>query len=325
VSFRDYVDERYTIRDLATGQAQLIGACPFCGKEKSDLRLYMHFGRGLGYCHHCSQGFSAASFIAASEGCTYSKALEILAGDDTSDPYIRHEERKKIDSRGIYWPLIEPIIGTVGWEYMAGRGMGTDVIDHFNLMYCPADTVVEDESYDTITYYTGHRIFIPIYDHEGCLASWQGRDVTGRGIPKYLFPPGYKGAESLYNIHNIPSKASYVIISEGVFDVWGWWRGGFKNAVGTFGKKISTDQVEMIKAKNPGAVFIAWDADAKKEIYDFVRAYRHCFEIRIVDMGGKDADELKRKGLRDLIRTSQPYNWSAHVLDLINRRNLDYL
>lgn len=131
----------------------------------------------------------------------------------------------------------------------------------------------------------------------GELVSWQGRDITGKSKMKYLFPPCFKGAEELYNIQAMPSNPSYLIVTEGVFHVFGWWLAGIKNAIGTFGKKISAAQVDMLRVVNPSVLFIAWDSDANDKKYEFCEQYGHYFpDIRIVDLKGKDADELNKGG-----------------------------
>lgn len=79
-----------------------------------------------------------------------------------------------------------------------------------------------------------------------------------------------------------------------MFDLYGWYKAGFKNVVATFGKKASKAQVEMIDTLKPKAVFIAWDKDAHDERYKFYEQNCHKYIVKIIDLPeSRDADELR--------------------------------
>jgi DNA primase len=90
------------------------------------------------------------------------------------------------------------------------------------------------------------RVLIPVYDLDGVLVSFQGRDITGSAEQKYLFPIGYAVTGShLYNGHNV-SGTTRIVVGEGAFDVAAI-KVAFDAdpalrdvvAVGTFGKHLS--------------------------------------------------------------------------------------
>jgi DNA primase len=193
------------------------------------------------------------------------------------------------------------------------RNITVDAIHHFGLKYCPSHTTINDKRF-----FTKDRVIIPIKNIAGEMVSWQGRDITGRSRTRYLFPPMFKGAEYLYNIDGIPKHADYVIIAEGCFDCFGWWMAGAKNVVATFGKKISEAQVDMLRYINPTAIFMAWDTDHISKKYEFCEKYSYLFkDIRIVDLQGRDADEMTRADLMSALVTAKPYDWSEKVLTLL--------
>ena len=65
------------------------------------------------------------------------------------------------------------------------------------------------------------RILIPIYDLDGKMRTFQGRDITGESDRRYLFPISLPASgKFLYNGHNAIGKRT-VIVSEGAFDVMG--------------------------------------------------------------------------------------------------------
>jgi DNA primase len=80
---------------------------------------------------------------------------------------------------------------------------------------------VLDRWHAALSKHYNRRVLIPIYDLDGKLVSFQGRDITGTAEKKYLFPPGYARAtgEHLYNGHNVIGRPSDVVVGEGAFDV----------------------------------------------------------------------------------------------------------
>jgi DNA primase len=308
--FRDYIEARYTVSTVSGGrQLKLSGPCPFCGEDRSDMRLYVNPESGMGDCKHCGVAFGPVKFVMAAEGCSGAKAREILDGE--GDGYIR--ERPVLTAPTIPLPSVVPIstIPAAG-EYLERRRIPSDAIKRFGLCYCIADIETE-----TTIFRTKGRVIIPIYGLDGTLASWQGRDITGKSKLKYLFPPGFKGAEYLFNAQSIPHNPDYLLVVEGVMDVIGWWLAGVKNVVATFGKKVSVEQMEMIRAIKPKSVFIAWDSDAIDKKYDFMEDFGHLFPVRMIDLGGKDADEMAKGALVAALASAKPYNWSEKILSAL--------
>lgn len=310
MDFEDWLSERYVVHHVSRGtQLKLSGgACPFCGEERDDLRLYISAATGRGQCFHCSTGFDAIKFVMAFEKCSYTKAKAILAGD--GDGFVG----KRIEPEAppsLVWPEHAPIAeSALAVEYLSGRGIGPDLIEHFGLYFCPSNTAIGDR-----LYYTRDRVVIPLFDRCGNPVSWQARDCTGLAKTRYIFPPGFSGADYLFNAHAIPGGADYLILCEGVFDVFGWWRAGFKNAVATFGKKISEGQLAALRAIAPGCLFVAWDSDAAVQRVEFCERYGHHFKmLKIIDLGGQDADELGAGRLASALVDASPPRWEDKIL-----------
>ena len=154
-----------------------------------------------------------------------------------------------------------------GLNYLIERNVTPEMIKYFNLFYCKNDTKIGERIYQT-----KERIVIPIYDLSANLVSWQARAVRKDVSPKYMFPPKFKGAELIYNAHNI-NKGEDIIVCEGVFDVFGWFKSGFKNSIATFGKKISKHQLDVLKSLKPRVVYMAWDDDAQSEKEEFAKKF----------------------------------------------------
>jgi len=312
MAFRDYIEERYSVAVVSGGrQLKLSGPCPFCGEDRPDMRLYVNPETGLGDCKHCGTAFGPVKFVMAAEGCSMRQARELIDGQ--GDGYVR--ERPEVGvAPSIPLPRVVPIADFPDAEaYLFARRIPSEAVKRFGLCYCTTNIEVQDH-----VYRTKGRIIIPIYGADGRLASWQGRDITGKSKLKYLFPPGFKGAEYLYNAQAIPKNPDYLVIVEGVFDAIGWWLAGVKNVVATFGKKISSQQVEMVRSINPKMVFIAWDADAIDKKFDFMEKYGHLWSIRMIDLAdGKDADEMEKAALIAALSNAKSYEWADKIFSAL--------
>jgi len=280
-------------------QIKISGHCPFCMTARHDLRLYMNAVTGIGFCHHCQRGFDFPSFVAANEGIKKHEARKIAAGDGYAIE-ARQEEIK------LEWPQMAQPTGRAK-AYLDQRGISEALISHFRLCEAKSNVTIAGREYRT----TG-RILIPIYDENGQPVSWQAR-TAGSDSPKYLFPPGFRGADVLYNAHGIPQRPDYLILSEGVMDVFGWWRSGAKNTVATFGKSLTAAQERILKQTNPKAVFVAWDTDATGHSYTVAERLSDRFDVRLVDMQGRDADELSAGELAARLTQAKPYSWSDKI------------
>lgn len=315
MSFIDYLEANFSCERVGGGrQLKVSGQCPFCGEDRGDLRLYVGVDTQLGQCFHCNKGFNGILFVKAHEGCTTKQAIKIINGDP--DAYIRDagdEKPASPEPLAIFPEMVEMTFSDAACLYMMERNITVEAMKHFRLKFCPSNTMIGDK-----VFYTKNRIIMPIRDISGKLVSWQGRDITGRSGIRYLFPPQFKGSELLYNAHAIPTRPSYLILVEGVFDAFGWWMAGATNVIASFGKKISDYQVDMMRCIDPEVLFVAWDSDAIDKKYEFVEKYGHCFNnIKIVDLNGKDADQMDKGGLVTALEQSVAYSWGGKILGMI--------
>ena len=311
-AFLDYLDERYSIVSASGGNQVKLegGACPFCGDDRSDLRLYVNAKTGFGQCFHCGRGFSPLSFVKASEGCSGRVAKSILKG--AGDGWAKGEEEKEEEVGLITPPMCWAQDSPEAMAYLADREIPLGVAQHFRLRYALDNIEIGGR-----LFYTKGRLIIPIFGMDGEMMSWQGRDISGKAKQRYLFPPGFKGREYVYNAHAIARDCCLILV-EGAFDAYGWFRAGFKNVVATFGKKLSEEQLDIIRSLKPKVVFVAWDSDADWLKFELIERCTHLFEMRIVDLGGRDADELNKEALTDALARASEYNWNDKILRALN-------
>ena len=91
-------------------------------------------------------------------------------------------------------------------QYLINRGINMETADYFHLKYAPQGSYWQFKKADGTLGYQDYsnRIIIPVYDLEGNLKTFQGRDVTGLSKKKYMFPPGVNASGAfLYNGHNV--------------------------------------------------------------------------------------------------------------------------
>lgn len=228
--------------------------CPRCGGN--SWKVYLNMDSGLGNCFHGScvgePGFNKFSFIQYLHGDTPSATIRRIKQYALEAGWRPKRKISVATNNDLKVELPESIElpgpNNTMPKYLVTRNVPADIAAYFSLRYCSSgDFKYEDpvtgenkqQSYD-------RRIIIPVFDLEGTLKTFQGRDITDESDRKYLFPPGLSGTgRYLYNGHNCIGQ-EHIVVGEGAFDVF-----AIKMAldehedlrqigqVGTFGKSIS--------------------------------------------------------------------------------------
>lgn len=273
----------------AKGREVNIRECPCC--KSSKWKVYFNLTTGLGKCfagdHPEEVQFNKLNFIKYHTGESW-RGLERYIRNELLQQGWRPKEEEvelksdvELRSEVILPPHYQlPIEGQLP-TYLVERDISPELATYFDLRYCVDGThVYLDErngrphvqSFDM-------RILIPIYDLDGQMRTFQGRDVTGESDRRYLFPISLPASgKFLYNGHNAIGKRT-VIISEGAFDVMGIKRALFEEEtlrefvepIGTFGMHLSgtldgdaDDQLgTFLKLKQKGleTVVMMWDSE----------------------------------------------------------------
>lgn len=133
-----------------------------------------------------------------------------------------------------------------------------------------------------------NRIIFPIYDREGVCRSIQGRLISESNFYskwaiwkdsdiKYLLWPLGKFTQGQWK--KIKFHQS-VVITEGILDALGLIRVGYQ-AVCTFGKKISKEQIELLKELGVEEIVLAWDYDAKVQSKRYLNQLVNFFKVTL--------------------------------------------
>jgi len=285
----EVIEPEYLLDDLGVDYKNTFGSsgrqlnvheCPVCGNSK--WKVYLNEETGLGNCFRCDAKFNKFSFaqevLAESPKATfeYLKNLAEVIGWQPKREKIEVEQPKKdLLDENLPASRALPIDG-MNLVYLTERGIDIATASHYGLRYSENGTFEYEWNGGATKQDYSQRVIIPIYDLNGKLVSFQGRDITGRSPRKYLFPPGFASTgKYLFDGHNAIG-AREIVIGEGVFDVMAiklamdQYDGRIK-AVGTFGKSLSAvegdaedqlGQLLILKKHGLKTITFMWDGES---------------------------------------------------------------
>jgi DNA primase len=344
--FLDAEGIRYK-RGMGSRGPQLnLQTCPFCGGNK--WKVFVNAENGLGNCFHgsCEKTFNKIGFVRAvlgGEEVRFGVAIEHMRRLAQQNGWRARRtiaSDVKVEKGSPKLPLHHRIpINGMNLGYLANRGIDVATARYFDLRYCHEGQFaykLEDGMWGFQNF--RRRVLIPVYDLDGVLVSFQGRDITGQQEPKYLFPIGYAVTGShLYNGHNV-TGTTRIAIGEGAFDVAAIKLAFDADpdlrdvvAVGTFGKHLSFgepgSQLEKFRRLKDeqgitDATFV-WDGEiqATDDAIDAAKLLRGIgFKVRIAMLPPeKDPNEVPAEVVRRAFYEAIPYTDVA-ALDIKMRR-----
>lgn len=312
---REAID--YKVTRGARGVQLNVKECPVCGNSK--WKVYLNQESGLGNCFHgdCEAKFSKWSFIKANLPNLTNKELvehlKAVAKEQGWKPKVRTQLATNYDTE-LKLPKSLPLpINGRNLKYLENRNISLDTAKFFGLRYCHEGgfAYIDPDSGQKRWQKYDRRIIIPIFNLDGDLVSYQGRDITGTSEKKYLFPPGFASTGAyLYNGHNAYGCVD-VCMGEGVFDVFAIHAAlgedpALRNvaAIGSFGKHLSSgndgksQMDELLKLKDRGLkrLTFMWDGEPRAildavEAALMVRKYGIITRVAILPPG-KDPNEV---------------------------------
>jgi DNA primase len=256
IDIEDYLVAEGLDYKMGSGRsgAQLnVRECPSCGN--SNYKVYLHAESGFGNCFVCQQTFNPWTFAKARLG-TEDKAaihrhLDAIRKSLGYRPRRRTKLTVQVDIPEAILPLSMPLPTPDGRNatYLEERGVSGHYAGLFHLRACEYGYhEYKKPGGDVWRQVFNDRIILPVFDLDGQLVTFQGRDVTGAADQKYLFPAGLPGTgRYLYNGHTAMAlRPREVIVGEGIFDVIAiqmaidqFHEMSHIVPVGTFGKHLS--------------------------------------------------------------------------------------
>ena len=310
--------------------------CPHCGCD--DWKVYLNQETGLGNCFHgdCEFKFNKFTFVEQLQKPLSKRAvvehIKAIVNDRGFIPKatIRAVEEADVyaSTSGLELPKsIALPFENKNAKYLINRGITNETTAYFKLRYAEKAwfKYLGAENEEAFQLYQD-RIIIPVYNLDGELVSFQGRDMTGEASKKYLFPPGYASTGSiLYNGHNAIG-CTEICICEGAFDVMAVHQAFSENylfsnvgVIGSFGKSLSiggdeSQLNELLKMREVGLkrITIMWDGE-HTAIIDAINTAselnKYAFEVFVAFLP-KDCDpnEVSQEVVRDAYSNAIAYS-----------------
>ncbi len=287
--------------DLRRQGARWVGLCPF--HEERTPSFSVDAQEKLYHCFGCGVGGDTIKFVEEKEGLGFAEAVELLADRygvelqrEREDPQAeaRRQQRRRLgdllDRVAVFYAnfLWDTPEAAKARDYLAGRGLGEEVLRAFGVGYAPSawDTVllrgqrvgfgVEElravglaqkgrsgGEYDRFR----ERIMFPIRDRRGRTLGFGGRAMRSDQGAKYVNTAEtdfFHKSRMLYGIDlakEAIAKAGRAVVVEGYTDVLALHQAGVGEAVGVMGTAITEEQVAALSGM-VDEVVLALDADA---------------------------------------------------------------
>lgn len=126
-------------------------------------------------------------------------------------------------------------------EYLNGRGITNESIDHFKLGYSASQDMV----------------IVPVHSPEGIPVGLVGRSIEGKSFKNSTGLPRNK---TMFNIHRARRESGTVIVVESSFDAIRVHQSGYPNVIASLGGSMSKINLSNIN-RNFSKVIIMTDAD----------------------------------------------------------------
>lgn len=234
--------------------------CPFC----NSTGFHLGYNQTNNYfnCYKCGWK-SVSNAIGKLLKTDYKNARKIIKQYQGKGNYNQRRKKPlKVTKYGFKIPNNRSILSNrLANEYMNKRGFPDNciqtLINDFDISYTSHLGMIK---YGKKEIDLRYRILAPIY-HNGEIISWQTRSIQKEPNLKYITCP--EALEKIKHKHILYhakffTKANYILLTEGIFDVWKLHLCGLFAGC-SFGVKLTTEQIqELTRYKK---VFIWFDPD----------------------------------------------------------------
>ena len=323
--------------DLKKSGSSYKGLCPFHADTNPSFSVKPE--KKICKCFVCGSGGNAINFYSKIKNIPYMEAVKELAKRyrvnikeyNVKNTDIDNEKFYQImeDSHNFFMDKMFAQESRAALNYLANRGLDTDLIKEHRLGYAPAKWSElydflkaknysdedllnlgiikkneEGKIYDTFR----NRIIFPIFSISNRIIAFGGRSLEkDDAIPKYINSPDtpiFKKGKNIYGIEratNIRNK-NYSILMEGYMDVLSANIFDFDTSIAPLGTALTVEQAQLIKRYSSN-ILLCFDTDkagkAATERASFTLKSQG-FNIRVLQFdGAKDPDEYLKKNGRE--------------------------
>jgi DNA primase len=326
--------------DLRRVGSRWTGLCPFHDERTPSFSVNAE--NKLYHCFGCGESGDAIKFVRETEGLEFKEAVEVLAERyrvelkrEQEDPEAEEREKRRkrllalVDRTASYYERVlwESPEAAKAREYLAGRGLGEDVLRTFRVGYSPSawDRVMMAAQRDGFSHedlaaaglgqrgrqggfydrFRG-RIMFPLADPRGRVLGFGARSLRDESGPKYVNTSEnelYHKGRQLFGIDHArgpAARAGRVVAVEGYTDVLALHQAGVTEAVAIMGTALTQEQMAEL-GRAAGTVYLALDADraGQEAMLRAARAAKERkLELLVVDMpeGADPADLVATQG-----------------------------
>ena len=283
----------YGVELQRVGHHQLRGLCPLPthDSQRSRRSFSVDTAKNVWACHSAScgklrqgrVGGNVLDLVAWLEGCSIRNAALRLQEQGWGGSE-HHQLTSKGSSRSS--PLSLPRLRfslRLHWHpYLEERGVQPGTATGFG-----------------IGYYTGagflhHRVVFPIHDSKGQLVGYAGRSLDG-GEPRYLFPPGFRKSQVVFNLHRaVREAAGCAVVVEGFFDCLRVHQAGYPNVVALLGVSLSEVQEQLLVERFPRLVLMLdGDEAGRRASQQLAARLKGKVSLSVVEVpSGRQPDQL---------------------------------
>jgi DNA primase len=291
----------YRVRLKRVRKDYLRGLCPLPthGSEQSRESFGVDTGRNVWACHSasCCQarngkvGGNILDLVACMEACSIREAALRLRG--WSGLLHQLVSKGKRAGRGQEELPRLPFTLRLRWHpYLERREIQRQTSAWFGAGY-----------YGGSGFLRGRMVF-PIHDERGELVAYAGRAMDGRE-PRYLFPPGFRKSQVVFNLHRAIKSAArqggVAIVVEGFFDCLKVHQAGYGNVVALMGASVSDRQAELLDTHFRELV-VMLDGDAAGRRASRVLAARWPAAYMAWVPAGWQPDQLSSEEIEGILR-----------------------
>lgn len=241
--------------------------CPFCSGDPG-YHLGYNLQNNYFNCWRCGH-VPVPKALSGILGISYKKAEELIK--EYKGGYgIGQKPKAKITAKKRAFKLPNDIYPLSDFSFVHKYMRYTRNFSHFDIKKLTKDFGVMQTGPSSVFSMNGKlvnlkfRVLAPIY-YNGDMISWQTRDSTGNSALKYITCPkesekrDHKSIIYMHKDANFGAFPEYIVLCEGIFDVWKVHLSGFFAGCG-FGVDLTIDQIFFLK-KNFKQVLLFLDPD----------------------------------------------------------------
>ena len=271
------------------------GLCPFHNEKTPSFKVDAQ--RQLYYCFGCGASGNGLSFLLEHDRLTFPEAIEWLAeraglkvpktaGRATRTHLQPLYALMSEATRYFSAVLQDANQGAVANEYLRGRGLNAEMIEHFRLGVAldgwdhllkafsarfPLEQLVatglvveksKEKHFDRFR----NRLMFPVRSHVGQVVGFGARILNPKDEPKYLNSPQtelFNKGLHLYGLYEASAKRKqdYLLFVEGYMDVIALTQAGISGAVACMGTTVSAAQLKLA-LRYTKKLYFCFDGDA---------------------------------------------------------------